>query len=378
MGPLHEFRRKERIMASTDKPMTLEELARLPHVPDGEPPPELGVTRTFLSAAHGSGRREALKISGTAPEVHLHPVKSAPNGRVTGWEVPADTFTYGLNVARADVAPLPHRKADAPQELEAFVPKWSGIDYLPRLADPVHPQTVRTLRRRNGKRVRPEYVFGVDNRVVYYPSGYPWRCIGRIFVWPNAANVSPSWSGTAALISKNAILTCSHMAPWASISAKIPWKALFVAGYYDGASVNGPGASAWVSGLWGYKDYSQGDDMAVMALTSSLGAWLGYFGYKTYTEAWEDEPWWTLCGYPGMVAGSERPSRQSSVPIQDEDNDGAGVELEYEADSSPGNSGGPLFGWWSGKPYIIGTHSGGRRRPLTRTTSRRAVRRSRR
>lgn len=346
-------------MASTDKPMTLEELSRLPNVPDGEPPIELSMTRTSLSAAHNGGRREALKLSGTAPEVRLQPVKSVPNGRVTGWEVPADAFPYGLNVVRAEVAPMPHRKADAPQELEAFVPKWSGIDYLPRLAEPVNPQTWHTLRRRNGKRVRPEYVFGVDNRVVYYPSGYPWRCIGRIFVWPNAANANPSWSGTAALISKNAILTCSHMAPWASIGAKIPWKALFVAGYYDGSSVNGPGASTWVSGLWGYKNYNQGDDMAVMALTSSLGAWLGSFGYKTYTDDWEDEPWWTLCGYPGMVAGGERPSRQSSFPIQDDDNDGAGVELEYEADSSPGNSGGPLFGWWSGKPYIIGTHSSG-------------------
>ena len=102
-----------------------EELSRLPNVPDGEPPVELRVTRTFLSATHGGGRREALKLSGTAAEVHLQPVKSAPNGRVTGWEVPADTFTYGLNVAKAEVAPMPHRKADAPQELEAFVPLFT-------------------------------------------------------------------------------------------------------------------------------------------------------------------------------------------------------------------------------------------------------------
>src|SRR5262245_21569271 len=74
MNPSHEFLRKEWIMASTDKPMTLEELARLPNIPDGEPPTELRVTRTFLSAAHGSGRREALKPSGAAPEVPLQPV----------------------------------------------------------------------------------------------------------------------------------------------------------------------------------------------------------------------------------------------------------------------------------------------------------------
>ena len=49
---------------------------------------------------------------------------------------------------------------------------------------------------------------------------------------------------------------------------------------------------------------------------------------------------------------------QRWVISDDDDNDGAGVELEYKADSSDGGSGGPVFGWWSGSPYVIGTHSG--------------------
>jgi hypothetical protein len=61
----HVCHRKDRLMANPDKPMTLEELARLPHLPDGEPPTELRVSRTFLSAAHGGGSRDAANL--TAP-----------------------------------------------------------------------------------------------------------------------------------------------------------------------------------------------------------------------------------------------------------------------------------------------------------------------
>lgn len=346
---------------SSSRPMSLDELTRLESIPEqGNPPAQLSEVRTFLSAAPTAEPYAASRLEvGRAGDVKLAAVNGPRNGDLVGWEAPSDQFTYGLNVATAEVANLPDLKADLPDELAPHIPKWSGIDYLPRMADAITPQMDEPLRRRNGRLVRPEYIFGADNRVVYYPSGYPWRCIGRLFVWTNSANANWSWSGTAALVWRTAILTCSHMAPWSSVSAGTPWKALFVPGYYDGSSVNGSGAQAWVTGLWGYKNHSQGDDMAVMALNSPLGDWLGYFGYKTYTDAWEDGPWWTLCGYPGMVAGAQRPSRETSFPIQDDDNDGAGVELEYEADTSNGNSGGPVFGWWNNAPYIIGTHSGG-------------------
>lgn len=349
-------------MAANQQPMTLNELTQLRSEPDGQPPEELGRVRTFLSPVtygKSAGRPTAARSPG---QIELQAVTGPVAGsQAAGFEVTSGSFVTGLTVASSGVAKLPTKGSTraAPNELEAYRPDWSGVQYLPGAADPVTPEAAHVLRRRSGKKVRPEYVFGADDRKVYFPSGYPWRCIGRIFVWPVASNASPSWSGTGALISKNAILTCSHMAPWGSVTAGVPWKALFVSGSYDGASVNGSGGSAWVTGLWGYKGHAQGDDMAVMALNASLGTSLGYFGYKTYTDSWQDGPWWTKCGYPGAVANGVRPSRVTSFPIQDDDNDGAGVELEYEADASPGDSGGPVFGWWDNSPYIIGTHSGG-------------------
>jgi V8-like Glu-specific endopeptidase len=224
---------------------------------------------------------------------------------------------------------------------------------MPRMSS---PPARHLLRRRNGTSVIPEFVFPPDDRSVYYPSGYPWRCIGRLFVWLPAWAQDWAWSGSAALVWKTAILTCSHVVPWGFDGA---WKALFVPAYYDGSSVYGSGGSSWVTHAYGYEDHDQGDDMAVMQLHQPLGNWLGYFGYKTYNDDWEGGPYWTLAGYPGMIAGGQRPSVQAGFPITDDDSDGAGVELEYKADASPGNSGGPVFGWWNSKPYVIGTHSGG-------------------
>ncbi|MFD0527714.1 trypsin-like serine peptidase [Kitasatospora arboriphila] len=54
-----------------------------------------------------------------------------------------------------------------------------------------------------------------------------------------------------------------------------------------------------------------------------------------------------------------RPWLHLNYPITDDDNDGAGVELEYQADTEGGQSGAPVFAWFDGAPYVVGTHSGG-------------------
>lgn len=260
---------------------------------------------------------------------------------------------FGHVGGRLDAVALPKAARATPADAEPFLPKWSGVAFAPRAAAAMQRPV---LRRRNGARVRPEYVFPPDGRQVYTPNSYPWRVVGRIFVWTNAATPNWSWSGSAALVGKNVILTASHVVPWGNDGN---WKALFVPAYYDGASLYGANAASWVTSARGYQDHDQGDDMAVMRLAQPLGDWLGYFGYKTYNDDWEDGNYWTLAGYPGDVAGGQRPSANYWFPITDDDSDGAGVELEYKADTNSGNSGGPVFGWWDGNPYVIGTHSGG-------------------
>jgi V8-like Glu-specific endopeptidase len=149
------------------------------------------------------------------------------------------------------------------------------------------------------------------------------------------------------------------MVPWGSSN----WKALFVPAFYNDRSIHGAWAASWVTTARGYNPHAQGDDMAVMRLDVPLGNNVGYFGFKTYSSDWEDRNMWTLPGYPGDKSGPNGPATQpwlhANFPIIDDDNDGAGVELEYRADAYDGQSGAPVYAWFDGNPYVVGTHSGG-------------------
>lgn len=235
-----------------------------------------------------------------------------------------------------------------------YLPEWIAMSGMPNLA----PRMDRPhLVRRNGTRVRPEWVISPDNRSPYYPNTYPFTLVGRLFVWDNAA--TPNWNrwGTASLLGARTIMTASHMVPWGSSN----WKALFVPAFYGGGSIHGTWASSWVTNAQGYRDHAQGDDMAVMRLSVPLGNNLGTFGFKTYNDDWEDLNVWTLPGYPQDKENppGSKPWLHLNFPIIDDDNDGAGVELEYQADTEGGQSGAPVFAWFDGKPYVVGTHSGG-------------------
>lgn len=135
----------------------------------------------------------------------------------------------------------------------------------------------------------------------------------------------------------------------------------FVPAYYDGSSTFGTGVSSFVSDYWGYVNTTQvvAWDMVVCRLYTPLGHDYGYFGTKTYEPGWQGGNYWSLAGYPDAAGGGNRPSQQMWFPTIDDDPDGNASEVEYLADQTSGNSGGPLFGFWSDGPYAIGTASGG-------------------
>jgi V8-like Glu-specific endopeptidase len=235
---------------------------------------------------------------------------------------------------------------------EALRPDWATLAFNPRLATP-RPENF--LRRRSGRAVRPDFVIWDpnDDRQVIFPSNWPWFLAGRIDVW----KFGSYWKGgTGALVGKRVVLTASHMVPWGAGPGN--WAMKFTPGYFDGQSTLGGSVFSYVEKARGYSDHDQGDDMAILKLYTPLGNSLGYFGYKTYNDDWEGGAYWILIGYPGAVAGGQRPSRQSGIVILDDDSDGAGVELEHNGDTTSGNSGGPLWSWWGDSPRVIGTHSG--------------------
>jgi V8-like Glu-specific endopeptidase len=277
------------------------------------------------------------------------------------WEIdlPANS-TVGLpgrTQERMDPKSMPKALLGKTQT-DGFRPPWADLVYHPKLSG-VPDRSPASLRTIKGRRLQPAYgVFGSDDRKAYYPSGYPWRCIGRVFTWTDASQPGWSWYGSGVLVGPRHVLTAGHVAPWGSPH----WGMLFVPGYYDGSSVVGSGANSWVSD---FRSLDSGaasvsaHDISLLRLYDPLGNQLGYFGSKVYDRAWQGGNYWTLVGYPSMVT-SERPSYQIGIPVLDNDVDGDAMELEQQGDVTPGDSGGPFFGTWSdGISYAIGTVSGG-------------------
>lgn len=268
-----------------------------------------------------------------------------------------DEFMMGRPGREMKMLPRAKVEKETYAEIKPGIPEWSGITYHAKVSGPREKQL---LTRISGKKVTPHYLFGADNRQVYFPNGYPWRCVGKVEVW---YIIGANWvffgSGTGALVGDNIMVTASHMFPWFVGALGWGWAMKFTPAYYDGSSTYGSGVYSWCEVGQGYRDHDQGDDMIVMKLYTPLGNSLGWFGSKTYNDDWEDGNYWTKCGYPGAVSSGQRPSRIMWYPIVDDDWDGAGLELEYKADSSGGDSGGPVFGWWDSGPHLVGVHSGG-------------------
>ena len=326
-----------------DRPMKYEELVQQLGAPSLEGlQPVARQQQDLIVSAVGRGGDEP-------PQLDLEPIRI--DDEVIGWQITTGDVEVGIR-ARAVEKPAMHR--DRIVEIPGRVPEGQRP-----LARPIagEPQPVRTLRRRSGRRVRPEYIFGADDRQTYFPLGYPWQCVGILWVRP-LPTTAPGWlvRGTAALIGSRTIVTAAHMIQW------LIWDLLdeaprirFTPAVFNGTSV--VGLTSLVSHVVWNADHEQGDDVTAMRLVQPLGDKLGSFGVMTYDDDWEDEPYWTRCGYAASFGSV--PERQTWFAIQDDDSDGDGWELEYEADTSGGDSGGPVFGWWDGVPCIIGVHSGG-------------------
>ena len=285
----------------------------------------------------------------------LQRVKVSPD--LSAWRVTMEEgFYWGLPVTRLGKIPAKKtsRKATSESTLLGHCPDWADFVYHPKLSSVRH---VEPLRRRSGARVIPHIVFGQEDRRVYYPVGYPWHCIGYVSSWTNPSNPSPQMEGTGALVGPNVVLTASHLVPWDAN----PGMMLFTPGYYDGSSILGSSVYSYVEEAVAYDTplSRQAYDMAVLKLYQPLGDWLGYFGARLYYDDWEGGAYWTMCGYPGAIAGGERPSYQIRIRVIDDDSDGDALEIEHRGDASDGNSGSPFFGWWDPGPYVIGTHAGG-------------------
>jgi V8-like Glu-specific endopeptidase len=317
------------------------------------PPPEVAhrlVTRMlYLSSGDGTeGIERALQgATREAESISLSLPASATIG------LPGKTIEV---FSRESLAAA----AEDARHASGFLPEWADLVYHPKIAPRPAPRRMRTF---DGRSVTPlqnqEFIYGPDDRHIYYPQGYPWQCIGKVDIYPNGEAENPTESGSGVLIGDRIVLTAGHVA--AAPSDPNDWKMRFTAGMYNGSPVAGNGAVSYVSDSQWYGDGVSGHDIGLLRLYEPLGTTLGYFGAKTYSSSWNNGDYWILCGYPYDIAGANSPSRQFGIAVLDEDSDAnQSAELEHHGDTASGDSGGPFFGFWAGDPipYAVGTTSG--------------------
>ena len=317
--------------------------ARRPVLGSGNPPNEL-VKLAARQSVYVESRGNRKPTPGVERVVGSKP----PLWRV---DVPVDDVLRGARPGeslRRDEPAEVLKKANRSVGFSGYRPDWMDALYVPRRRT---AETREVLKRFNGRRVTPLWVFGQDNRWEFRDPSWPWGLVGKIVT-------SSGYYGTGALVGDRLVVTAGHMVPWDDD----PWWMLFVPAYYDGVSLHGAGVQSYVSDAYGYdvRGDPTGYDWAILRLYEPLGQWLGYFGYNGYSEDWDDQPWWSIIGYPGAIANAMRPSFQGGITVGDVDSDdGGGEELESDtADTSSGDSGGPMFGWWGDDSRLIGVVSG--------------------
>ena len=206
---------------------------------------------------------------------------------------------------------------------------------------------------------RPTNVFIPDERYIYNDISFPWRTVGRVD--------SPLGYCAGVTIGRRLLLTCNHIIQWNS-DGTCGW-VRFRPGYYNG---NAPFGEAWATRVIYWIQTTGGDgltnnetafDYVVCVLDTRMGDIVGYPGYRTYNDGWNDGSYWQHMGHPSDLSGGERPAFQGGCVISSKSNEGAvgetGYVLGHFNDVVGGHSGGPVWGWWGSEPWprVVGVQS---------------------
>lgn len=233
--------------------------------------------------------------------------------------------------------PLPRHLAP---ELE--VPRRVGEYRLPERPKDVHMATT---------------IFNPDDRYIFNDTSFPWCTTGRVD--------TPGGQASGAMVGPRHMLTCSHVIQW-NADGTAGW-VKFTPSYFDGSAPFGVAWGTWI--YWeGLKVFgptinsSEGrHDYVCVVLNWNIGNVTGWMGSRTYSDSWDGGNYWSHIGYPGDLAGGQRPSYQGGIALDGSFWDPQAHQRIYHlGDVWPGQSGGPFFGWWSGEswPRVVADQSG--------------------
>ena len=254
------------------------------------------------------------------------------------------------------------------REAQREFPDFEGHlpDHLPLRILPRRLSAELRVARRHGEKALPDpgerphqatTIFAPDQRYTFNDTAFPWCTVGKI--------ETPGGSASGAMVGPRHVLTCSHAIQW-NANGTAGW-VKFTPSYFDGSA---PFGVAWGTMVYweGRKVYgptisrSEGQhDYVCVVLNTRIGDLTGWMGSRSWSDDWDDEPYWSHIGYPGDLAGGQRPSFQSGISL-----DGSFWDREvhtrifHRGDVWPGQSGGPFFAWWAGEswPRVVADQSG--------------------
>ncbi len=203
----------------------------------------------------------------------------------------------------------------------------------------------------------PTTVFDPENRYTFSDTAYPWSTVGRVD--------TPGGVASGVMVGPRHLLTCSHTIQWNS-DGTAGW-VKFTPSYFDGSA---PFGISWANRVYFRRKVDGSDgiqrdegqhDYVCLVLNDRIGDLTGWMGSRSWTDSWDNEPYWRHIGYPGDLASSQRPSYERDISL-----DGSFWDRErhtriwHKGDVWPGQSGGPFFAWWSGEswPSVVAVQSG--------------------
>lgn len=266
-----------------------------------------------------------------------------------GWEVAV--LVDGVDVTRR--AAPPKLKGTALRRSERVVPEAKLAEQLAsfvpdHLGFSIRPQeqvaSRRTVRPRELDPRIATTIFGTDNRRAFRDTAYPWSTVGLV--------ETNRGSGSGVMIGPRHLLTVSHVIDWTAPEGYAADWVRFTPSYFDGGAPFGEAYGAHV--YWyvqedgdGFISGDEGDfDYVVVVLDRRLGETTGWMGARGYDDDWDDLSVWSHIGYPTDLNSGQRPTWQGSFRVDGTDD--AAQSILHKADVFPGQSGGPVFGFWDG------------------------------
>jgi V8-like Glu-specific endopeptidase len=228
--------------------------------------------------------------------------------------------------------------------LTAFVPDHLAVDPRPQRMVKAYKRIPERLDKKTRYNTT---IFNPDERQVFQDTNYPWSAFGRC-----ETNFGP-FSGV--MIGPRHLLTCNHGIDWTPPPGFDADWLTFTPSYFDG---NAPFGSTYATHIYyvqkdnnnGVSDGNEGQfDYVVLVLNDRIGESTGWLGTRRYTDDWDPLAVWWHIGYPSDLTSMQRPTFQSWFTMNGDDTqDDAHEIIRHQADVFPGQSGGPMFGFWDG------------------------------